>query len=84
MATIKPFANDTDSIRIGGLTVENGTDQIAVYGNLDIRRDKEGLASARKLKALVDATVAALEADKSLPDRIEPPKPADEVENPFG
>ena len=50
MATIKPFANDSDSIGIGGLTVENGTDQIAVYGNLDITRDKAGLAAARKLK----------------------------------
>ena len=58
MATIKPFANDSDSIGIGGLTVENGTDQIAVYGNLDITRDKAGLAAARKLKALVDAAVA--------------------------
>jgi len=84
MTTIKPFANDADSIGIGGLTVENGTDKVAVYGNLDITRDKAGLAAARKLKALVDAAVAALEADKSLPDRIEPPKPADEVENPFG
>jgi hypothetical protein len=84
MTTIKPFANDADSIGIGGLTVENGTDKIAVYGNLDITRDKAGLVAARKLKALVDAAVAALEADKSLPDRIAPPKPADEVENPFG
>ncbi|WP_395452893.1 hypothetical protein ACHMW5_02475 [Azospirillum melinis] len=84
MTTIKPFANDADSVEIAGMTVENGTDKIAVYGNLDITYDKAGLAAARKLKALVNAVVATLEADKSLPDQVKPQKAADEVENPFG
>lgn len=84
MPTIKPFANDADSIGIGGLTVENGSDKIAVYGNIDLTRDKTGLALAHQLKVLVDGVVKELEADKNLPDQIEPPKAPDEVENPFG
>lgn len=84
MPTIKPFANDADSIGIGGLTIENGVDKIAVYGSIDLTRDKSGLALAHELKALVDGVIKALEADKGLPDQIELPKKPDEVENPFG
>jgi hypothetical protein len=81
---MQPFANDADSIEIAGLTIENGTDRIAVYGNLDLTRDKPGLEGALTLKSLLDAVVHALEAEKALPEKIEPPKPADEVKNPFG
>jgi hypothetical protein len=81
---MQPFANDADSIGVAGLTIENGTDRIAVYGNLDLTRDKPGLEKARTLKAILDAVVKALEAEKSLPDKIEPPKKPDEVQNPFG
>lgn len=41
-----------------------------------LTRDKAGLKAARELKAV--------ETDKALPDRIEPPKPVYEVESPFG
>ena len=33
---LKPFADDAASISIGELTVENGTDRIALYGSLDL------------------------------------------------
>jgi hypothetical protein len=82
MATMKPFANESDSINIGDMTVENRLDQIEMYGNLAITRDKEGLKLARELKALVDATVSALESDKNLPDQLPPPQ-SDSVKNPF-
>jgi len=82
-AKLTPFADDSASIGIGGLTIENGTDSVAVYGNVDLTRDKEGLKLARELKALVDGVVAALEADKSLPEQIAPPDKPDTVANPF-
>lgn len=82
MATMKPFANESDSINIGDMTVENRLDQIEMYGNLALTRDKVGLKLARELKALVDATVAALESDKNLPDQLPPPQ-SDSVKNPF-
>jgi hypothetical protein len=81
MSTIKPYANEADSITIGELTVENRMDRLEIYGSLQLTRDKEGLVLARELKLLVDAALEVLESE-DLPDRIaiDPP---DEVDNPF-
>lgn len=83
MKIMTPFANEAESMQIGGLTMENRTDRISVYGSLDLTRDKQGLKNARKLKQLLDQIVTALERDKSLPDKIAPPKPPEQVKNPF-
>ena len=80
---IEPFANESDSLSVGGLTVENRTDRVSLYGNLDLTRDKRGLADARELKAVVDAVVAALEKDGKLPDKVAAPAATKEVDNPF-
>lgn len=84
MTKLTPFADDAASITIGELTVENGTDRIALYGSLDLTRDKQGLAHARALKALLDQAVQLLETDKSLPDAVPPPAATKTVANPFG
>ena len=83
MTTLKPFADDDASMSIGELTVENSTDRIALYGSLDLTRDKQGLAHARALKALLDQAVQLLEADTSLPDTVPTPAAAGTVKNPF-
>ena len=83
MKTMTPFANEADSMQIGGLTLENGTDRIAIYGNLDLTRDKDGLKTARTLKALLDQIVKTLASDNNLPDKVAPPKKPDRVKNPF-
>ncbi len=83
-STLKPFADDAASLGIGGLTVENGADSIAIYGQTDLTRDRAGLERARALSRLLNDIVKALESDKSLPERIAPPDEPDEVENPFG
>ena len=44
MSKLTPFADDAASTSIGSLTVENGTDRIALSGSLDLTRDKAGLA----------------------------------------
>jgi hypothetical protein len=67
---------------MGELTIENRPDRIAIYGAANIAKDKAGLALAQELKALIDATVATLEAEKNLPDRI-PVAPSQAVSNPF-
>jgi hypothetical protein len=79
--SISPFANESDSLSIGGLTVENRQDRISVYGSLDITRDLEGLEYAERLKILLDDIVAVMKADR-LPDKISI-KPAEEIPNPF-
>jgi len=84
MTRMTPFADDAASISICWLTDENGTDRIALYGSLDLTRDKQGLAHAHALKALLDQAVQLLEADKALPDAAPPTAAAKTVKNPFG
>jgi hypothetical protein len=81
--TISPFANEFESLGIGDLTIENRTDRISIYGNIDLTRDKSGLEQARMLKAVLDRVVQVLESERDLPDRIAPPDTPDEVANPF-
>ncbi|PGH57663.1 hypothetical protein CRT60_06630 [Azospirillum palustre] len=80
---IKPYADDAGAMQIGELQVENGTDRVALYGSIDLTRDKQGLEHARKLRDLLAAVVKSLENETDLPDQIPPPKPTDAVENPF-
>ena len=68
---------------IGSLTIENGTDRIAIYGSLDLTRDKAGLAHALALKALLDQAVQHLQADKALPDAAPKSDVPKKVPNPF-
>ena len=51
-------------------------------GSGQLTKDKTGLQHARQLKEVIDAVVAALEAEKSLPEHITV-KPAEKVDNPF-
>lgn len=83
MTTLKPFADDAASISIGEMTIENGTDRIALYGSLDLARDKQGLAHARALAALLNQAIQILEADTSLPDAVPLPAAPKTVKNPF-
>jgi hypothetical protein len=81
--TLVPFADDAASLSVGEMTLENGQERIAFYGNLDLSRDKQGLQHARALKAVLDQVVRVLEADEALPDKITPPEKPVQVKNPF-
>ena len=61
MTTLVPFADNAASVSIAELTIENGTERIALYGSLDITRDKQGLARARSLVILLGQAVRHLE-----------------------
>ena len=78
---IVPFANETDSLSIGELTVENREDRISIYGSIDITRDKEGLAHAEILQTLLNDIIAKMK-EGDLPDKISI-KPAENIANPF-
>jgi hypothetical protein len=84
MAAFKPYADDAASLSIGEMKLENGGDHIAIYGNVDLTRDKAGLAHAKALKQVLDDIVRVLEGDPKLPDAVAPPKAAGTVKNPFG
>jgi hypothetical protein len=79
----QPFSDDSASLSVGEFTFENGTGKVALYGSLDITRDKNGLKQAKALKAAVDAIVKALEQDKALPDESGPTEEPQQVKNPF-
>ena len=81
--TISPFTNESESLGIADLTIENRTDRVSIYGNIDLTRDKAGLEHARMLKAVIEKVVRVLESEKNLPDKIAPPDIPDEVANPF-
>ena len=83
MTKFTPFADDAASVSIGKLTIENGRDRIALYGSIDLTRDKHGVDQARALKTVLDQIVQNLEAEKSLPDSIPADLPSKAVANPF-
>jgi hypothetical protein len=76
-----PFKNESDCVQIGDLTIENRIDRISIFGSIDITFDKEGLAVAKELKAIIDSTLAEMEK-VDLPDKIEI-APVEIVDNPF-
>lgn len=80
--TLQPFENESASLTIDALTIENRIDQIEMYGSLAITRDKIGLGHALQLKQILDATVSALQNDPALPEQISF-KPSDQIDNPF-
>ncbi len=82
---MKPYANESDVLQLDGLTIENRTDRISLHGEIDITRDKRGLAAVKELKTLIDATLKVLEADDAkgkLPEDIAI-KQTVSVDNPF-
>ena len=83
MDKLTPFADDAASAAIGTLTIENGTQQVSLYGSLDITRDKVGLQRARALQAIIDQAVQALASDPALPERLPPSDKPKTVSNPF-
>jgi len=79
---LNPYQNETTSLLIGDLTVENRLDRISLYGSLDITKDQIGLTDALQLKDIIDSIVDTLQKENNLPERIVIEK-ADSVVNPF-
>lgn len=82
MTDFKPFADDTASLSLGGLTVENGTDRIALYGNIDIGRTPADLERVRRLSSLLAEIERSIAADPGAEVAEADAAPV-EVRNPF-
>ena len=52
------------------LSVENCVDQMTPQGDAELTKDRRRLALAKRLKAVLDATVKALEADEAPPEAV--------------
>lgn len=82
MPELQPFQNESETLQIGELTIENRIDQLELYGSLAITRDQAGLQQALRLKALLDEVVVHLQNEKDLPEQVFF-KTTDDVKNPF-
>ena len=81
MSKFVPYANESDVLNIGQLTIENRLDRVTLSGDVDLTADLAGLADARALHVLLGAVVARLEAQE-LPAKL-PSAPRVTVPNPF-
>ena len=58
---IDPFANDHQSMQIGELIIENQTDKIIIYGDIDLTLDATGYKQAQQLHELTSKILQAFE-----------------------
>jgi hypothetical protein len=66
--TFKPFADESASSEIAGLTFENHVDRISIYGQSTLTKDQQGLAHAEALQIQLIAIISALkESDLTTP-----------------
>ena len=82
MPALQPFENETQSIQIDELTIENRLDRIELYGALVITRDQMGLQRALEIQTLINAAVQSLQAQTDLPQALVI-KPSETIDNPF-
>lgn len=82
MEDFVPYADESAVLTLDRLAIENRVDRVTLQGDVELTRDRRGLDLARHLKAVVDATVAALEAQHDLPEAVEVAAP-ESVKNPF-
>jgi hypothetical protein len=81
---IKPidaFENESETVNIDELVIENRLDRVSIYGSIDITKDKIGLEKIRAIKQQIDRIANKLE-NENLPDEIEI-LAAKTVANPF-
>lgn len=79
---LHPFENETQSIQIDELTIENRLDRIELYGALVITRDQIGLQRALEIQTLINTTVQSLQSQTDLPHALVI-KPSETIDNPF-
>ena len=83
MPKLHPFQNEAEVVSVGELSIENRIDRITIQGNLDVTRDRTGLANAKALQTCIALIVSALESETDLPETVAPPKTSGSVKNPF-
>ncbi|MCG3809175.1 hypothetical protein I3252_06720 [Psychrobacter sp. Ps4] len=85
---IDPFANDHQSMQIGELIIENQTDKIIIYGDIDLTLDATGYKQAQQLHELTSKTIQAFENNSIYNNSQHKSKEKDDrldknIDNPF-
>lgn len=74
------FGNDSQVVSIGGLTIENGNNSIAIYGDLTINQD-DGYQQIKQLATICEQILTACNQP---PSQVSPDvADIDTVDNPF-
>ncbi len=61
MQKFQPFMNDSQSLAIDELTLENQGEQVNLYGSLTLTIDKDSLSYAKELQRIINEVVQYLE-----------------------
>ena len=85
---IDPFANDHQSMQIGELIIENQTDKIIIYGDIDLTLDATGYEQAQQLHELTSKIIQAFENSSIYNNNQHKSKEKDDrldknIDNPF-
>lgn len=80
--TFQAFADDCSAYTLDNLTFENNADRLAIYGDIQIQRDQQGLQQLLVLQNLINQAIMALQADEALPEQL-PASIHNEINNPF-
>mgnify|MGYP001119766210 FL=1 len=81
MSKFIPFADESATLAIGKLNVENRLDRVSLFGDLDLTLDQRGLEQAKALQSLLNQVVEQLES-RTLPEVLAA-APVVKVRNPF-
>ena len=81
MSKFTPFSDESSTLAIGKLNVENRLDRVSLFGDLDLTLDQRGLEQAKTLQSLLNRVVEELES-RTLPEVL-PAAPVVRVNNPF-
>ena len=81
MSKFTPFSDESATLAIGRLNVENRLDRVSLFGDLDLTLDQRGLEQAKTLQSLLNRVVEELES-RTLPAVLAAPS-VGKVDNPF-
>lgn len=77
---INPFANDSESMQIGELIIENQQDKVIIYGDIDIFRNSIGFEQAKQLHELTSRILQAFYESEAFADSNHPQNSVDSVQ----
>lgn len=85
---IDPFANDHQSMQVGELVIENQTDKIIIYGDIDLYLNEAGFEQAKQLHELTSKILQAfIDSNKNSNDetmsKIKNDRTDVNIDNPF-
>ena len=85
---IEPFVNNSQSMQIGELVIENQTDKIIIYGDIDLHFDETGHEQAKQLHELMTKILQAFEDNSQYSKNVTESKDNNDradviIDNPF-